>query len=163
MVDSILSEQLNLVKQGGKILLESRRLSEIGKCFISPGIIDITSLPEKPDNELIGPFIKVIRVENFDEAIKEANNTAYGLAAGIFTENQALYEKFSFDINAGLVNWNQQLMGAFGTAPFGGIKKSGNYRPSGYFAVDYCVYAVASIEIEKVKPITALPIGIRKE
>lgn len=163
MVDSILSEQLNLVKQGGKILLESRRLSEIGKCFISPGIIDITSLPEKPDNELIGPFIKVIRVENFDEAIKEANNTAYGLAAGIFTENQALYEKFSFDINAGLVNWNQQLTGAFGTAPFGGIKKSGNYRPSGYFAVDYCVYAVASIEIEKVKPITTLPIGIRKE
>lgn len=163
MVDYILSEQSKLAEQGGKVLLESRRLSEIGSCFISPGIIDITSLPIKPDNELIGPFIKIIRVENFDEAIKEANNTSYGLAAGIFTEDQSLYKKFSFNINAGLVNWNQQLTGAFGIAPFGGVKKSGNYRPSGFFAVDYCVYAVASIEVEKVKPIATLPVGIKEE
>lgn len=163
MVDSIISEQSNLINNGCKVLLESKRLTEIGKCFISPGIIDITTLKEKPDNELIGPFIKVIRVRNFKEAIDEANNTSYGLAAGIFTEDKALYEKFSFYIKAGLVNWNQQLTGAAGTAPFGGIKKSGNYRPSGYFAVDYCVYAVASMEIEKAKAIAKLPIGIKKE
>ena len=163
MVDSIISEQTNLINKGCKVLLESKRLTKMGKCFISPGIIDITTLKEKPDKELIGPFIKVIRVENFKEAIDEANNTSYGLAAGIFTEDRALYEKFSFYIKAGLVNWNQQLTGAAGTAPFGGVKKSGNYRPSGYFAVDYCVYAVASIEIEKAKAITTLPIGIKKE
>ena len=120
-----------------------------------------TAVSKKPDNELIGPFIKIIRAADFDEAITEANNTSYGLAAGVFTEDRTLYEKFDTQIRAGIVNWNQQLTGAVGTAPFGGIKKSGNYRPSGYFAVDYCVYAVASIEVEKLKMPSILPQGIK--
>ena len=64
------------------------------------------------------------------------------------------------NIKAGLVNWNQQLTGASGMAPFGGIKHSGNYRPSGYFAVDYCVYPVATIENEELKTPEKLPIGL---
>lgn len=161
MVDAILTEQERLIEMGGIPLLKSERLSSIGDCFISPGIIDITAVSQKPDDELIGPFIKIIRVADFDEAIAEANNTSYGLAAGVITEDRTLYEKFDAQIRAGIVNWNQQLTGAVGTAPFGGIKKSGNYRPSGYFAVDYCVYAVASIEVEKIKMPSNLPQGIK--
>lgn len=161
MVDTILSTQEQLINWGGHSLLKSDRLSSLGDCFVSPGIIDVTGVQNVPDDELIGPFIKVIRVPNFDDAIFEANKTAYGLAAGVFTEKRNLYEKFNTQIRAGLVNWNQQLTGAVGTAPFGGIKKSGNYRPSGYFAVDYCVYAVASIEIDKLKMPQNLPQGIK--
>ncbi|MEY8313112.1 succinylglutamate-semialdehyde dehydrogenase [Oscillospiraceae bacterium 42-9] len=161
MVDHILAEQEQLMEMGGISLLKSERLSSIGDCFVSPGIIDITAVSQKPDNELIGPYIKIIRVTDFDEAIAEANNTSYGLAAGVFTESRNLYEKFNAQIRAGIVNWNQQLTGAVGTAPFGGIKKSGNYRPSGYFAVDYCVYAVASIEVEKLRVPSNLPQGIK--
>ena len=47
-------------------------------------------------------------------------------------------------------------------APFGGVRNSGNYRPSGYFSVDYCVYAVATIENEKLKMPDKLPVGIAK-
>ncbi len=161
MVDAILFDQEQLIREGGIPLLKSERLSSIGECFVSPGIIDITKVEKKPDNELIGPFIKVIRVKSFDEAIEEANRTAYGLAAGVFTEKRELFEQFDSKIKSGLVNWNQQLTGAAGTAPFGGIKKSGNYRPSGYFAVDYCVYAVAAIEAENVKRPASLPHGIK--
>lgn len=159
MVDAVLREQETLLSQGGISMLKSIRMS-MGDCFVSPGIIDITNISEKQDNELIAPFIKIIRVNTFNEAIDEANNTEYGLAAGIITEDKTLYQKFSTNVHAGLINWNQQLTGAVGTAPFGGIKKSGNYRPSGYFAVDYCVYAVASIEVEKLKKPDKLPEGI---
>lgn len=162
MVDAVLAEQKHLLELGGISLVKSERLSSIGDCYVSPGIIDITEVSQKPDDELIGPFIKIIRVANFDEAITEANNTSYGLASGIFTEDRALYEKFNSRIRAGIINWNQQLTGAVGTAPFGGIKKSGNYRPSGYFAIDYCVYAVASIEVEKLKMPSNLPQGIKE-
>ncbi|MGH8807350.1 MAG: succinylglutamate-semialdehyde dehydrogenase, partial [Noviherbaspirillum sp.] len=42
--------------------------------------------------------------------------------------------------------WNRPTTGAASTAPFGGIGKSGNHRPSAYYAADYCAYPVASIE-----------------
>lgn len=160
LVDTIIEEQDRLVKSGAVILKKCERLPQ-GKCFVSPGIIDITHVFERNDDEIIGPFLRVVRVDTFEEAIEEANKSSYGLAAGIFTEERSLYDKFSSQIKAGLVNWNQQLTGASGWAPFGGVKKSGNYRPSGFFSVDYCVYAVASIEIEKTKVVENLPKGIR--
>lgn len=160
LVNSIINEQNRLVENGAIVLKKCERLSQ-GKCFVTPGIIDVSQVAARNDDEIIGPFLRVIRVNTFDEAIIEANKSSYGLAAGIFTEDQLLYEKFSSQIKAGLVNWNQQLTGASGGAPFGGIKKSGNYRPGGYFAVDYCVYAVASIEVKKTKEVDSFPKGIR--
>lgn len=160
MVDAIINEQNRLVDVGAKTLVKCERLP-MSSCFVRPGIIDITKVKMRNDEEIIGPFLKLIRVNTFDEAINEANNTSYGLAAGIFTEDKSLYEIFNSRICAGIVNWNQQLTGASGWAPFGGIKKSGNYRPSGFFAVDYCNYAVASIELEKIPKVTNLPKGIK--
>ena len=160
MVEITLNEQAHLVELGAKILLEAHSMP-CGSCFISPGIIDVTDVRNKPDIEIIAPFIQLTRVNSFDEAITEANNTAYGLAAGVFTENKELYDEFSKRIRAGIVNWNQQLTGAVGWAPFGGVKKSGNYRPSGFLSADYCVYAVASIEVDKLKLPATLPKGIQ--
>lgn len=160
MVNAILEEQELLIKMGGQLLLKCEQLP-FGNCFVSPGIIDITNVTNKPDHEIIAPFIRLIRVDSFEAAIEEANNSEYGLAAGVITEDRKLYESFNEKIQAGIVNWNQQLTGAVGIAPFGGIKKSGNYRPSGYFAVDYCVYAVASIEVEQVKLPASLPKGVK--
>lgn len=160
IVDKILNEQLRLMNEGGESLLLSKKM-DLGNCFITPGIIDVTNVCNRGDDEMVGPFLRVVKVKSFEEAIEEANKTKYGLAAGIFTEDEKLYRMFSQRIDAGLVNWNQQLTGASGWAPFGGIKKSGNYRPSGYFAVDYCVYPVASIEMNTANKVTAYPKGIK--
>jgi succinylglutamic semialdehyde dehydrogenase len=46
-----------------------------------------------------------------------------------------------------VVNWNRPTTGASGRLPFGGVGLSGNHRPSGYFAADYCSYPVASLEV----------------
>ena len=93
-----------------------------------------------------GPLLQVIRVDDFDAAIREANNTSYGLSAGLICDKPELYQKFQTQIRAGVLAWNRPLTGASSHLPFGGIGNSGNHRPGGYFAADYAVYAVASLE-----------------
>ena len=141
----ILEAQKALVARGGVSLveMESHRGCD---ALVSPGIIDVTDMKDRVDEELFGPLLSIIRVADFDAAIAEANNTAYGLSAGILTDNEALYKKFIHRIRAGIVNWNRQTTGASGKLPFGGCGRSGNNRPSAYFAADYCSFPVASLE-----------------
>lgn len=145
----VLDAQRDLISRGAKALVEVQRLPA-GEAFLSPGLIDVTDI-KREDVEIFGPLLQVIRVRDVDEAIAEANNTRYGLAAGILTDDRAAYEHFRRRIRAGIVNWNQQLTGASGRLPFGGIGLSGNFRPSGYFAIDYCNWVVGSLENEMLK------------
>ena len=107
-------------------------------------------LSQLPDEEHFGPLLKVIRYDSFDDAIAEANNTKYGLSAGLLSDNPADYDYFLARIRAGIVNWNRPITGASSAAPFGGIGESGNHRASAYYAADYCAYPVASVELDKV-------------
>lgn len=119
--------------------------------FVSPGIIDVSAILDSlPDEEHFGPLLKVIRYNNFDQAIDEANNTSFGLSAGLLADDQADYAHFYKRIRAGIVNWNRPITGASGAAPFGGIGESGNHRASAFYAADYCAYPVASVELDKV-------------
>jgi len=68
----------------------------------------------------------------------------------VLSQDRHLYEKAVQNLHAGLVNWNRQTTGASGSAPFGGVGCSGNHRPAGYYAADYCAYPVASVEVEKL-------------
>lgn len=147
----ILEVQANLLNEGAKVLLESKHLKP-NTGFISPGIIDVTPIKKRQDREIFGPLLQVIRVKDFDMAIKEANNTAFGLSAGIFTDDANLYNTFSNTVQAGIISWNQPLTGASSYAPFGGVGLSGNHRPTGYFAADYCAYPVASNEEPVLQP-----------
>ncbi|HYD96826.1 MAG TPA: succinylglutamate-semialdehyde dehydrogenase [Noviherbaspirillum sp.] len=143
----LLQAQQDLLARGGKALLEMRGLRE-GTGFLSPGIVDVTDACGVPDEEWFGPLLQVVRVARFDDAIRAANATEYGLAAGLLSDDAALWEQFLVQARAGIVNWNRPTTGAASTAPFGGIGKSGNHRPSAYYAADYCAYPVASIENE---------------
>lgn len=140
---NVLNEQNRLLEQGAKPLLEMTMLKP-GTGFISPGIIG--KMNKSCDKEIFGPLLRVFRVKSFDEAVAEANNTAYGLSAGLISDSKELYSKFYKKVRAGIINWNSQITGANSTAPFGGTGISGNHRPSGYYAADYCAYPVASLE-----------------
>jgi succinylglutamic semialdehyde dehydrogenase len=153
----ILVAQDDLLKRGATSLVTTRRLDD--RAMLSPGIIDATGI-DRSDVEIFGPLLQVIRVASFDEAITEANNTRYGLAAALFSDDRALYERLFRKIRAGVVNWNRPTTGASGALPFGGIGRSGNHRPSGYFAVDYCAYPVASMESQTLTIPKALTPGI---
>ncbi|UTW55791.1 succinylglutamate-semialdehyde dehydrogenase [Kordiimonas sp. SCSIO 12610] len=158
--DLVLAAQQDLLDKGAKVLREVQKLP-LGEAFLSPGLIDVTGVDNVPDEEVFGPMLQLIRVKDFDAAIKEANNTRFGLAAGLISDNADLFEYFFPRSRAGIVNWNQQTTGAASTAPFGGIGLSGNHRPSAYYAADYCSYAVASMEQAEGKvAVAALPTGL---
>jgi succinylglutamic semialdehyde dehydrogenase len=159
--DMVLAAQENLIDQGANALRAVKKLP-LGDAFLSPGLLDVTNVKDLPDEEIFGPMLQLIRVDDFDAAIQEANNTRFGLAAGLISDNADLYKYFFPRSRAGIVNWNQQTTGAASTAPFGGIGLSGNHRPSAYYAADYCSYAVASMEQADGKvTVAALPIGLK--
>lgn len=161
--DAVLKAQENLEAGGATVIRRTARLDE-GDAFLSPGLIDVTAAEDRPDEEIFGPILQLIRVDDFDAAIAEANNTKYGLASGLISDSRELYDYFFPRSRAGIVNWNQQLTGAASTAPFGGIGWSGNHRPSAYYAADYCAYAVATMEqADGVVSVAALPKGLKVE
>jgi succinylglutamic semialdehyde dehydrogenase len=146
--------------QGGEVI---RMLSvqEEGSAFVSPGVIDLTRADAIPDEEHFGPMLAVYRAKDFDAAIARANATAFGLSAGILTDDAKKWEKFLALSRAGVVNWNRQTTGASSAAPFGGVGNSGNHRPSAYYAADYCAYPVASMEGETLLPMPAAQVGLK--
>lgn len=139
-----------LMMHGGVPLTQMQRPNP-NLPFLTPGLIDVTNIQGRPDIELFGPLLQMIRVPDFDAAIAEANNTRYGLAASIITKHPGLYDKFWANVKAGVINWNRPTNGAPSNAPFGGLGLSGNHRPSAYYAADYCAYPVTSSETEQAR------------
>lgn len=158
-VRTFLAEYNEMVALGAKVIVPVEQLTNLGRNFISPGLIDVTEITVK-DTENFGPLLQLTIVDGLENAITVANETAFGLAAGIVTKNREIYEQFYKSTKAGIINWNQPLTGATTVAPFGGVKASGNYRPAGYHSVDYCSYACASIEDENPSIPTKLSPGV---
>jgi succinylglutamic semialdehyde dehydrogenase len=155
--DSLFKKEKLLLSLGAKSLIALR--SEM-RNLVYPGLIDITLIdPQlRPDSEYFGPLLQVIEVDNFEKAIEEAKNTQYGLVASILTEDKSLYKQFYLTIKAGLIHWNTPTTGATGFAPFGGVGKSGNFRPGGFYMADSCAYPVVSFENDKLSiPSNPLP------
>lgn len=154
---ALMEAQAVLLAQGGRALLAMTQPSP-DAALLTPGVVDVTAIAEKSDDELFGPLLQVVRYQGFDQAIAEANATRYGLAAGLLSDSAERYQHFWLHSRAGIVNWNKQLTGAASSAPFGGIGASGNHRASAYYAADYCAFPVASLEAERVSlPPTLTP------
>lgn len=139
-----LESQKHLIQLGGESLLTMQLLSE-NTGFLSPGVIEMSNVENPPDEEIFAPFVQIYRYHDFDEAISIANQTQYGLSAGLFSDHPAQFNRFYQTIRAGLINWNKPTTGALSSLPFGGIGQSGNHRPSAYYAADYCAYPIATL------------------
>ncbi len=155
----LMQAQQELLAKGAIALLAMTQ-PQAGAALLTPGILDVSAVAERPDEEFFGPLLQVIRYADFDAAIAEANATAYGLAAGLLSDSKARYEQFWLRSRAGIVNWNKQLTGAASSAPFGGVGASGNHRASAYYAADYCAYPVASLESDTLALPTTLTPGV---
>ncbi len=95
----------------------------------------------KPDmrifcSELFGPAVAVTRFDTIDQAIALANDTIYGLAAGIFTENIEWAMRFAREVEAGnlMINWGPQWRADL--MPYGGLKESGFGKEGPRYAVE---------------------------
>ena len=156
--DGLTESFLWLISNGGRAIKHMVRLDP-DHPFLSPAIVDVTGIKERPDVELFGPILQVVKVTDFDEAIAIANETRFGLSASLVGGGPADYNKFWANTRAGVINWNRPTNGASSAAPFGGVGLSGNHRPSAYYAADYCAYPVASTEIEQ--PRASIGVGLK--
>lgn len=157
--EKMLAAQHHLLALGGKALLTMQRL-ESGSALLSPGIIDVTGVRDVPDEEYFGPLTTIIRYNDFDEALRIANQTRYGLSVGLVSPQREQFDHLLLEARAGIVNWNKPLTGASSAAPFGGVGASGNHRPSAYYAADYCAWPMASLESESLTLPASLSPGL---
>ena len=155
----LLDAQDGLIRLGAKPLLKMRQ-ADPALGFVTPGILDSTEVANAPDEEYFGPLVQVLRYDNFEAAIDAANRTAYGLSAGLLADSPALWDTFTLGIRAGVVNWNRPTNGASSAAPFGGVGRSGNHRPSAYYAADYSAYPMASVEAASLDMPASLSPGL---
>ena len=120
------------IKQGGRIITGGKRAKEFKKgWFFEPTIIecDNHNLPVA-ETELFGPVLSVMKFTNEEEITRLMNDNPYGLAAGIFTENNGVALRLSKNVRAGIIFVNTYRL-ISPIAPFGGFKSSGFGRESG--------------------------------
>ena len=134
-----------LCKQGGRVLVPMTSVGERG-FFVSPGLVDVSTCYESvPDEEFFGPLLTLIRVSSLQEAISVANQTEFGLSASLISRSKREFQQFYDQVDAGVINWNRPTNGSSSLLPFGGVGKSGNFRPAGAHAMDFCVVPIASV------------------
>jgi succinylglutamic semialdehyde dehydrogenase len=153
-----------LVTLGCKPLL-SPAVSQSCSSLIEPVIVDATGIPfesvrEMNEMEWFGPLLVIQRVDDFETAVEAAAQTPYGLSAALLGGTEKMFEQFVDCVGAGVVNWNSPTTGAAGALPFGGLGASGNHRPAGFFAIDFCCDPIASLE--QSVPVTVDPWGVAK-
>ncbi|MBU2999900.1 aldehyde dehydrogenase [Roseovarius nubinhibens] len=136
-LETIEREVSRAVEEGGRVLCGGKRAAA-GEMYFEPTIIDCPS-PDLHivDTELFGPVLSVLRFRTEDEALRLANDTEHGLAAGIFTRDGARALRMSRAVRAGIV-WVNTYRAISPVAEFGGMKGSGYGRESGFQAMyDY--------------------------
>jgi succinylglutamic semialdehyde dehydrogenase len=149
---------LALLMKGGRPIKHIHR-PVADRPFLTPAIIDVTDVADRRDGEIFGPVLQMIRVDDFEAAIAEANATRYGLCASLIGGAPELYNRFWASVRAGMVNWNRLIDGAASNAPFGGVGLSGNHRPGALYTADHCAYPVVSSEAVQAR--AAIGIGLR--
>lgn len=147
--NQMLAAQQRLIELGANVLLELKALRD-NSSLLRPGILELTDVTDVPDEEYFGPLTMIYRYDDFDEALRLANATRFGLALGLVSPDRALFERLLLEARAGIVNWNKPLTGASSAAPFGGVGASGNHRASAFYAADYCAWPMASLEREQL-------------
>ncbi|MBD9483121.1 aldehyde dehydrogenase [Pseudomonas sp. PDM14] len=122
---------------GAKLVAGGQRvLEETGGTYVQPTIFDgVNNAMRIAKEEIFGPVLSVIGFDSTEEAVAIANDTIYGLAAGVWTSNLSKAHLVAKALRAGSV-WVNQYDGGDMTAPFGGFKQSGNGRDKSLHAFD---------------------------
>ena len=137
-LDCVEREVARAVTEGGRVLCGGARVDGLAGRFYHPTIIDCPS-PDLHivDTEMFGPVLSVLRFKDEAGAMRLANQTEHGLAAGIFTRDGARQLRMVKAVKAGIV-WVNTYRAVSPIAEFGGMKNSGYGRESGLQAVyDY--------------------------
>ena len=115
-------------------------------CYVAPRVRRVTRPSAESAyqrEEVFGPDLAVWVADDDDHALALANDSDYGLAAGVWTASEDRFERFARGLRVGCVSWNAPTVGSSSRLPFGGLKRSGNHRPAGIFSSTYCAWPLA--------------------
>ena len=149
--EKILSYIQKGIQEGGRLICGGSKADGDG-FFIKPTVIaDVDPMGTISQEEIFGPVLAVIKVNNFDHALEVANNTEFGLTGGIWTKNRRKIEKAKKVFHVGNFYVNRKITGALvGVHPFGGFNMSGTDSKAG--GRDYLLlFMQAKALSEKVK------------
>ncbi|MCZ0932283.1 MAG: aldehyde dehydrogenase family protein [Oligoflexia bacterium] len=137
--------QKEIKDRGGKALLEGKQILKEKGYYVSPGLYKMkfdknSSFGTK---ESFTPQVIFYETDSLDQALEMINHSGYGLSLSVFSKNKKIQEEIFHRAKVGLINHNLSTAGASSYLPFGGLGKSGNDRPAGAFAIDFCVTPLA--------------------
>jgi 1-pyrroline-5-carboxylate dehydrogenase len=137
------------IEEGGRLVFGGQKMEE--GYFIQPTIIaDVLPDATISQEEIFGPVLAVIKAEGFDDALRIANNTEYGLTGSAYSKNKKKIKKAAKEFFVGNLYMNRKCTGALvGAQPFGGFNMSGTCSKAGGF--DYLLlFSQTKIVDEKI-------------
>jgi succinylglutamate-semialdehyde dehydrogenase len=133
--------------EGHETLLESTRPAGLPDGYYATASIHRVRAPSPSSRyeheEIFGPELAIFVADDLESACMRADATPYGLAAAVFTEDEARFEACAARLRVGCLAWNAPTVGSSSRLPFGGVKHSGNHRPAGLFSATYCAWPQA--------------------
>ncbi|WP_407703002.1 NAD-dependent succinate-semialdehyde dehydrogenase [Virgibacillus tibetensis] len=135
-LDKVNHHVQDAVSKGASVVTGGEVITEGEGVFFSPTVIkDVDQSMVVMQEETFGPVAPIQKIDSEAEAVHLANNTPYGLAAYVFTENVARGTRVIEQLNFGIVGWNDGAPSA-AQVPFGGMKESGMGREGGHEGID---------------------------
>lgn len=135
-LDKVNHHMEDALSKGASVVSGGKPITDNGGVFYAPTIIkDVDPSMIVMQEETFGPVAPVQKIASEEEAVKLANDTPYGLAAYVFTENVARGTRVIEQLNFGIVGWNDGAPSA-AQVPFGGMKESGIGREGGHEGMD---------------------------
>ena len=138
----ISEKQMNMIldhvafsqQEGARVLTGGDRIARDG-WFIPPTVIDqVEDKMRIAQKEVFGPVLSVLKFDDDDDVLKRANNSIYGLAAGLWSQDVSRVRQFSKSLQAGTI-WVNCWGETDAASPFGGVKQSGYGREMGKDAI----------------------------
>jgi succinate-semialdehyde dehydrogenase/glutarate-semialdehyde dehydrogenase len=121
---------------GGEVLIGGGTGGHDRGWFLEPAVIaDPPADSRVMREEVFGPVLPVLRFSDFDDALRAANDTPYGLGSSIWTHDARLIHRAAQEIEAGMT-WVNQIHYGYDELPFGGVKASGFGKEHGLEALD---------------------------
>lgn len=135
-MDKVVHHVEDAREKGATVVVGGEALASDGGVFYLPTVIkDADPSMIMMQDETFGPVAPIQKIETEEEAIRLANDTTYGLAAYVFTENAARGMRVIEQLNFGIVGWNDGAPSA-AQVPFGGMKESGIGREGGHEGIE---------------------------
>jgi succinate-semialdehyde dehydrogenase/glutarate-semialdehyde dehydrogenase len=134
--DELLEQVEDGVRSGGELLIGGGTAGHDRGFFLEPAVIASPGEGSRVmREEVFGPVLPVMRFSDFDDAIRHANDTPYGLGSSIWTHDARLIHRAAQEIESGMT-WVNQIHYGYDELPFGGVKASGFGKEHGIEALD---------------------------